>query len=282
MTPHWDCAEARVALGVYVLGIIDPAERALVDAHLATCEACAAELAELDGLPGMLALVPAEEAIALAEGLPGDDLLLGSLPALTLPPALEQHFRADQLQPGRPEPPRPEAPGPSTPGPRTLAPKPAERLASVHDLSAARRRRRLAAVGSVAAAAVVIGAASFGGVKLAASPAQPGTADPHPNGLALGQWQTVMGSSGQAMAIISYQSMGWGVRLDAQVSGIPVGTPCQLWLRTAGGQVQAGSWHTDTAEGSVWYGASADVPTSDIKAFVITVSGGQAITVTPA
>ena len=40
MTQHagpqwWGCAEARIALGVYVLGAIDPAERVLVEAHLA-------------------------------------------------------------------------------------------------------------------------------------------------------------------------------------------------------------------------------------------------------
>ena len=35
MTRQMDCAEARLSLGVYVLGAIDPAERALVDSHLA-------------------------------------------------------------------------------------------------------------------------------------------------------------------------------------------------------------------------------------------------------
>ena len=36
MTETMQCPEARVSLGVYVLGAIDPAERALVEAHLAT------------------------------------------------------------------------------------------------------------------------------------------------------------------------------------------------------------------------------------------------------
>jgi putative zinc finger protein len=47
MTQTWDCAEARTSLGVYVLGAIDPAERGLVDAHLATCRDCRDELAGL-------------------------------------------------------------------------------------------------------------------------------------------------------------------------------------------------------------------------------------------
>jgi hypothetical protein len=60
-SPAWDCAEARPSLGVYVLGAIDPAERALVDAHLATCRDCRDELAGLAGLPALLARVSPDE-----------------------------------------------------------------------------------------------------------------------------------------------------------------------------------------------------------------------------
>ena len=55
MTPTWDCTDARQSLGVYVLGAIEPAERALVDAHLLTCRDCRDELAGLAGLPALLA-----------------------------------------------------------------------------------------------------------------------------------------------------------------------------------------------------------------------------------
>jgi len=61
MTQTWDCADARPSLGVYVLGAIDPAERALVDAHLATCRDCRDELAGLAGLPALLARVNPDE-----------------------------------------------------------------------------------------------------------------------------------------------------------------------------------------------------------------------------
>jgi anti-sigma factor RsiW len=61
MTQMWDCTEARPSLGVYVLGAIDPAERGLVDAHLATCRDCRDELAGLAGLPALLARVDADE-----------------------------------------------------------------------------------------------------------------------------------------------------------------------------------------------------------------------------
>ena len=62
-----DCPEARLSLGVYVLGAIDPAERSQVDSHLASCRDCRDELAGLAGLPALLARVGVEEAIALAE-----------------------------------------------------------------------------------------------------------------------------------------------------------------------------------------------------------------------
>jgi anti-sigma-K factor RskA len=61
MTQTWDCTDARMSLGVYVLGAIDPAGRALVDAHLATCRDCRDELAGLAGLPALLARVNPDE-----------------------------------------------------------------------------------------------------------------------------------------------------------------------------------------------------------------------------
>jgi len=62
------CREIRQALGVYVLGAIDPAERAQVDEHLSGCAECREELAGLAGLPAMLRKVPAGEAERLAVG----------------------------------------------------------------------------------------------------------------------------------------------------------------------------------------------------------------------
>lgn len=61
MSESWDCAETKISLGVYVLGAIDPGERALVDAHLPTCRDCRDELAGLAGIPALLARVNPEE-----------------------------------------------------------------------------------------------------------------------------------------------------------------------------------------------------------------------------
>ena len=47
-----------VRLGVYALGAAEPAERVLVESHLATCVTCRTELALLEPLPELLARVP--------------------------------------------------------------------------------------------------------------------------------------------------------------------------------------------------------------------------------
>ena len=87
MTGSADCRDIRQALGVYVLGAIDPAERTLVDAHLSTCPDCREELAGLAGLPALLRRVPIAEAERLAADeidevpadLPADDQMLRTL-----------------------------------------------------------------------------------------------------------------------------------------------------------------------------------------------------------
>jgi hypothetical protein len=87
MTGTAGCRQIRQALGVYVLGAIDPAERAQVDDHLATCPECREELASLAGLPAMLRKVPVVEAerLAAAEedpeltGMPSPEVLTSLL-----------------------------------------------------------------------------------------------------------------------------------------------------------------------------------------------------------
>jgi predicted anti-sigma-YlaC factor YlaD len=69
------CREFRHLLGVYVVGAIDPADRAVVDDHLARCQSCRDELAGLAGLPAMLSRVPAAdvESLSLASDQLVDD-----------------------------------------------------------------------------------------------------------------------------------------------------------------------------------------------------------------
>jgi len=66
MTELAGCGDIRQALGVYVVGAIDPAERAIVDAHLSWCKDCREELAGLAGLPALLGRVPLRDVERLA------------------------------------------------------------------------------------------------------------------------------------------------------------------------------------------------------------------------
>ncbi len=74
MTPEHQ--PLREALGAYVLGAVDPAERRAIEQHLAQCRDCTDELARLSALPGLLGRVSAQEVQA---GLlvPSQDLLEG-------------------------------------------------------------------------------------------------------------------------------------------------------------------------------------------------------------
>jgi anti-sigma factor RsiW len=49
-----NCAQIRLELGAYLVGAISPADRATLVRHLASCQRCRDELADLAGLPGLL------------------------------------------------------------------------------------------------------------------------------------------------------------------------------------------------------------------------------------
>lgn len=80
----WDAA--------YVLGALSPAERREYENHLAGCAACQEAVAELAGMPGLLAQVPPGEALALdvpwptseAEPEPPASMMPAHLPARRL------------------------------------------------------------------------------------------------------------------------------------------------------------------------------------------------------
>jgi hypothetical protein len=58
----WDAA--------YVLGSLTSSERREYEAHLATCKRCRAAVAELSGIPALLAMLDLEDVRALDEGTP--------------------------------------------------------------------------------------------------------------------------------------------------------------------------------------------------------------------
>lgn len=71
------CHEATLALGGYVVGALDPRERADVEAHLAHCPMCRDELATLAPLPGLMSRLTLDEAVSGPP--PVDDAMLERL-----------------------------------------------------------------------------------------------------------------------------------------------------------------------------------------------------------
>jgi len=246
MTKPMECADVRVALGVYVLGAIDTVERTQVDAHLAGCHDCRDELAGLAGLPALLSRVDTAEAMALAES---DGPLAGEETA------------------GH--------------GPKAADPPPRELLATVINLTSSRRRRRVRDGILAAAAAVVIAAGVVGGLRLGSSPPPQPAEIAFPVGPAAGPWQTLDGHAQDMTATVRYRPMGWGTELMAKVTGIPAGTPCQMWvIENDGTRTLAASWVVDNNEGKVYYPASAAVSADLVHGFVITVGTSSQIPVT--
>jgi predicted anti-sigma-YlaC factor YlaD len=290
MTETMDCGQARLCLGVFVLGAIDPAERALVDAHLATCRDCRDELAGLAGLPALLARVSTEEAAALAEdgaereavgaadASAVNDRAANALAAkdrAAKDRAAEDRAAEDRAAEDRAE--------DGSPGGRQ---PPRELLGTVLDLTAARRRRRnWRNAGLSAAAAVIIAAAAFGGARLAASQGTNPGAPAHAvqdfdYGNPVTGWETAHAETSGMYVAVTFRGMSWGTQIAARVVGVPVGTPCQLIVvGPDGSKTVAGAWVTDTAEGTVYYPGSAGVPARAIQEFQLTVAGHPTIVV---
>jgi hypothetical protein len=70
-------APEHVALGAYLLGALDPRERAEVERHLTECERCRDEVADLAPLPGLMSRLTIEEAVSGPP--PVDDAMLERL-----------------------------------------------------------------------------------------------------------------------------------------------------------------------------------------------------------
>jgi len=243
------CDEIRHALGVYVLGAIDPAERTVVDRHLATCPDCRDELAGLAGLPALLGrLTPAEVAsLGPDAGAPG---------------AQDQ---AAQPSPGNPV--------------AGAAEPPAALLRSILAEAARRRaRRRRDAVLAVAAAAVVLAGAGTG---VRAWVAGPGAAARPTHPAVASGWQRQVSATNpktNVTAIVKFSGKSWGTAVDASVEGVGYGTRCVLWATDGTGRhMEIASW--TYSDYTSWYLGSSSIHASAVKSFDVTANGHTLVTI---
>jgi hypothetical protein len=66
----------HIEIGAYALGLLNERDTAALESHLATCPACAAELAELSPMKGLLTGIgPVETSAGVGEARPVTDLL---------------------------------------------------------------------------------------------------------------------------------------------------------------------------------------------------------------
>ncbi len=237
MTSAWECADTRQSLGVYVLGAIDPAERALVDAHVSGCAECRDELADLAGLPTLLARVGADEVGRIS----GED---------AGPPPAEESPRDDFVD-------------------------------SLVSLTAARRRRSWRWQILAAAAALIIAAGgAAAGLRLATdSSAAQTSAEPAPPA----SWKTATTTSTLkgVNATVRYQKLAWGVAYDVQITGVPAGTTCQLWVTNAQGvHLLAAGWTVTSPGSQDWFPGSSWVPGGNVQGMDVTAGNEQLATFT--
>ncbi|HUZ35277.1 MAG TPA: zf-HC2 domain-containing protein [Streptosporangiaceae bacterium] len=237
-----DCREIRHALGVYVLGAIDPVDRSLVDQHLAGCPDCREELASLAGLPALLRRVPAAEAERLAADS-AEHLLEDSAPDDLLPAVLARTTHVRRVRRWR-------------------------------ELAVAAAVTVLALGAGAAGANMLHGSAAPGHRHVAQSGGS-ALAGRH-------AWQTVSETSAMTgvTLTVKYRPMPWGTTMTAQVGGIRSGTVCQFWVTDSSGHRRlVGGWRVEYQGGPMWYPASTSLTDSNLRSFEVTAGGKVVATV---
>ena len=251
-----ECTSYRLALGALVLGALAPSEREQVERHVAACERCRAELAELASLPGMLNLVRPDDIPTSDE----DDLQ-------PTPRLLESLLTAAADEPS----PTPSTPAldvarhTSTHGRHRGTTRPPRR----RDPSGPSRRSTwLLGVGAAAAAVVV--AVIVWVVVGTGSPNDPDRADV----TASATDPTTLVSATVALA-----PAGDGTDVEVTISGVPSGAECDLVVvSTDGDDDIAASW-TASYAGSASVTGHVRFDTDDIERLDVTTDDGVIVTV---
>ncbi|WUD70438.1 zf-HC2 domain-containing protein [Streptomyces sp. NBC_00510] len=253
----------RFSLGGYVLETLSPAETEQVRAHLAECDECRAEHAELAGLPALLATVSVAEAEAEAEAV-----------AEAAPAASEELAdRLVQRAAASAQPQPATAAVPATPG-RTER----GRLDRLLQQAASRRRTvwRRQLVG-VATATTLIAAAASGGTWLAtiastgSQVAQPAPTSPAPVRTFSGTDPTTGVS-----ASVKVSPAAWGSALQVSAKGEPPGITCSLQaVGVTGTTATAATWQAVTYPGGARISGSVPMSPGEISHFAIYADNGQ-------
>lgn len=280
MSAHDDEAAAAAAsvsmheaAGAYALGILDDAEAAAFEAHLADCEVCAAQLDEFAGMEPMLALLK--------------DGPQGTAGAATAGAAMAGSGTGPVPAPFPAPPPEPGALGA------------ADRLDRLVDEVAARRaRRRRGTMYLIAAAvAVVIGGSGVAVVVASDDGDRPGTValDPHPTSPAEDAFHHHMKDKRSAVdpvtgvrAVVGVEPKNWGTHAVLELKNVKGPLKCSLIAVSKSGEEEVvsswtvpkwgygipGSPHAE-ARNPLYVHGGAAMPLDDVARFEVRTFDGK-------
>ncbi|MGW3248627.1 zf-HC2 domain-containing protein [Streptomyces sp. NPDC001070] len=256
MTMNGGRDAVRFLLGGYVLGTLSPAETEQVRAHLAECDECRAEHAELAGLPALLATVSVAEAEAAAAPAASEELAdrLVQRAAASAQPQL-----ATAAVPGTPRPERGRV----------------DRL-----LQQAASRRRTAwrrQLGGVAAATALIAAAASGGTWLATIASTSGqVAQPAPTSPAPVRTFSGTDPTTGVSASVKVSPAAWGSAVQVSAKGAPPGITCRLQaVGVTGTTATAATWQAGEYPGGARISGTVPMSPETISHFAIYAGSGQ-------
>jgi hypothetical protein len=96
-------------------------------------------------------------------------------------------------------------------------------------------------------------------------------------------WQTANTTSTTkgVAATIKYVKLSWGVAYDVQITGVPFGTTCQLWVtNNQGVHLLAAGWTVSSRDPDPWYPGSSWVPGGQVKGMDVTAGNEELATFT--
>jgi hypothetical protein len=77
-----------------------------------------------------------------------------------------------------------------------------------------------------------------------------------------------------AWAAVRYANQPWGTEVEVQITGIPAGTRCRLWVTNQSGQgIAAGGWTITAGHQHPWHPASLPWPAASLHRFDVTAAG---------
>jgi hypothetical protein len=233
--PAGDCMDIRQALGVYVLGAIDPADRSQVDRHVTSCRECRDELAGLAGLPALLSHVDADEAgrISLEDTAPA--------PAGATPP---EDFAESLLS-----------------------------LTAARTRQRRRQLRRQAIVAAAAAAIAAAGTTAVWGLSSGPAPAgRPAATAPPASWATAHTTSALRGITATVRYSEEPWGTAMDIQITGAADGI---TCQLWVTSAHGGHLPVAGWTVSGRGTTAWYPGSSWVPASQVQGFDVTAGSRQ-------